>query len=300
MCRLFALTTGEERAQASFWLLDAANNLRHQSSAHPHGTGIGWFSLGNEPVLDRAPISALEGTYLEEIARNVRSHTYVCHIRFATAGKVDVRNCHPFTMRERLFAHNGCFRDKELIESWLDDRDRALIKGDTDSEVLAAWVTHEIERLGDTTAGIISAIRTVSEQVPVYSLNFLLAESGRVWALRYPDTEELWMLTPESGGFGESSDGRRVPAYVFASAKLDDNPHWTLLESGELVVTDGRTHESHHPFGALKAPLTLQDLEQSELAGRCVPTGDSGGNAGLAGPAETTAPDLMTCGSGCR
>jgi hypothetical protein len=34
----------------------------------------------------------------------------------------------------------------------------------------------------------------VGEHFSVFALNFALATSGELWALRYPDTHELWVL----------------------------------------------------------------------------------------------------------
>ncbi len=43
MCRLFGLSAGQRRVQATFWLLDAPDSLAVQSRREPHGTGLGIF-----------------------------------------------------------------------------------------------------------------------------------------------------------------------------------------------------------------------------------------------------------------
>src|SRR5262245_54916482 len=103
MCRLFGMTTGGPRVQASFWLLDAPQSLREQSRRMPHGVGLGWFSLGDEPVRDRAPLAAFQNSDFALQARNVVSHTFVSHVRYASTGGLTVHNCHPFDMNDRLF-----------------------------------------------------------------------------------------------------------------------------------------------------------------------------------------------------
>jgi predicted glutamine amidotransferase len=40
MCRLFGMSAGAERAQATFWLLDAPDSLTTQSHREPDGTGL--------------------------------------------------------------------------------------------------------------------------------------------------------------------------------------------------------------------------------------------------------------------
>ena len=41
MCRLFGLTAGPARIQATFWLLDAPDSLAVQSHRNADGSGIG-------------------------------------------------------------------------------------------------------------------------------------------------------------------------------------------------------------------------------------------------------------------
>jgi predicted glutamine amidotransferase len=281
MCRLFAMTTGGPRVQASFWLLDAPTSLRRQSHRMPDGTGLGWFSLGDEPVRDRAPVAAYENVDFALQARNALSHTFVSHVRYASRGGLTVHNAHPFDMNDRLFAHNGVVQGLDTLESWLTPADRALIEGDTDSELVFAYVTAEIRRKGDTTAGLIEAIRRVGDELPVYALNVVLAEPGRVWALRYPEHNELWVLSPELGGSSGvralasahepgrlevSGPGTPVPAYVVASEPMDDDPDWRLLAPGELLVIDGLTATSVFPFAEPRHRLTEKDLSGREAS----------------------------------
>jgi glutamine amidotransferase len=204
MCRLFGLTTGGPRVHAAFWLLDAPDSLRSQSRRMPDGTGLGWFSLGEEPVRDRAPIAAYRDADFNSEARYVASHTFVSHVRYASTGAPDVRNSHPFVMDDRLFAHNGVVRGLDVLASWLTDAERAMARGQTDSELVFAYITAQIRRHGDTGAGLTAAVGRIAAELPVFALNFLLAESGRLWALRYPGTHELWVLTPELAEPGAS------------------------------------------------------------------------------------------------
>ncbi|MQY01994.1 class II glutamine amidotransferase [Actinomadura macrotermitis] len=280
MCRLFGMTTGGPRVRATFWLLDAPQSLRSQSHRMPDGTGLGWFSLGDEPVRDRAPVAAFENGDFDSEARNVVSHTFVSHVRYASTGAVDVHNSHPFDMNDRLFAHNGVVQGLDVLDSWLSDVDRALMEGQTDSELVFAYITAEIRRHGgDTTAGLVAAVRRIAAELPVYALNLLLAEPRRLWALRYPDPNELWVLSPDLGGRGirhlgaghepgsldvACADGDHVPAWVIASEPMDDDPDWRLLAPGELLVVDGLEAVSLFPFEAPAHPLTTADLSLAE------------------------------------
>lgn len=280
MCRLFGMTSGDTPVEASFWLLDAPDSLRAQSRRMPDGVGLGWFGLGGEPVRDRAPIAAFANWAFETEARVMRSDTFVAHVRYATTGPPEVHNTHPFDMRDRLFAHNGVVRGLDVLRSWLSPVDLALVEGETDSELLFAWITACVEAAGDTAAGIIEAVSRVVAELPVYALNFVLAEQGRIWALRYPEVHELWVLHPgvaSTRGHGEPMSvadhvGRfrmrsaepQVPSVVVASELMDDDPDWRLLQPGELLGTDGRRCWSLFPFGPPARPLTKADLSERE------------------------------------
>ncbi|MBW8486141.1 class II glutamine amidotransferase [Actinomadura parmotrematis] len=270
MCRLFAMSTGGPRVGAAYWLLDASQSLRAQSHRMPHGAGLGWFSLGGEPVRDRAPIAAFESFDFALHARNVRSHTFVGHVRDASVGGLTVHNCHPFVMNDRLFAHNGVVKGMETIRSWLTDVDLAHVAGETDSEMVFAYVTAQIRRTGDTTQGIIEAVGRIGRELPLFALNLLIAEAGRLWALRYPASNELWVLSPGQGGV--SGPGRAVgahgpvPAVVIASEPMDDHPGWRLMEPGELLIVDGLEERSLLPFDPPRFALRRSDLTAREAA----------------------------------
>lgn len=281
MCRLFGMSTGGPRVRASRWLLDAPSSLRAQSHRMQHGAGLGWFSLGGEPIRDRAPVAAFENADFDLHARNVVSHTFVAHVRDASVGGLTVRNCHPFVMNDRLFAHNGVVKGQDAMRSWLSEIDRAPVVGETDSEMVFAYLTAEIRRHGDTTAGIVEAVRRIGAELPLFSLNFLLAEAGRLWALRYPESNELWVLSPRDGGMsGEepSADAYgSVPAVVVASEPMDDDPGWRPLGPGELLVVDGVEETSMFPFVPPRLPLRRSDLSLREAASQGVEGAGNGG-----------------------
>lgn len=264
MCRLFGMSTGGPRVRAAHWLLDAPHSLRAQSHRMRHGAGLGWFSLGGEPVRDRAPLAAFENADFDLHARNVPSHTFVSHVRDASVGGLTVHNCHPFVMNDRLFAHNGVVKGLDTLRTWLSDVERAHVAGETDSELVFAYVTAEIRRRGDTTEGIVEAVRRIGAELPVFAVNLLIAEAGRLWALRYPESNELWVLSPQKGG--TSGTREPVPAVVIASEPMDDRAGWRLLEPGELLVVDGLDETSLFPFEPPRHPLRRSDLSAREAA----------------------------------
>ncbi|WP_406317516.1 class II glutamine amidotransferase [Streptosporangium sp. NBC_01639] len=251
MCRLFGLSSVPQRTHATFWLLDAPDSLSDQSRRDPDGTGLGYFDADGTPEVHKAPIAAYQDRRFAEEARDVESATFLAHVRFASTGGLETRNTHPFLQDGRLFAHNGVIEDMAGLDAELGE-DRSLVKGDTDSERFFALITRETRAHGgDVTAGIESAARWIARNLPVYALNLVLTTPEELWALRYPDTHELYVLQRAAGGHHgdrhldhSGSAGRMrvrsreladAPAIVVASERMDDNPHWRLMEPGELL-----------------------------------------------------------------
>ncbi|GAA5072169.1 class II glutamine amidotransferase [Streptomyces similanensis] len=251
MCRLFGLSSAPRRTRATFWLLDAPDSLSRQSHREPDGTGLGRFTADGVPRVDKAPIAAYEDRAFAQEARQVESATFVAHVRYASTGGLDPRNTHPFEQDGRLFAHNGVVEGLDRLDDHLG-ADRCLVRGDTDSERFFALITRETrERGGDVGAGIEAAAGWIAANLPVYALNLVLVTPDDLWALRYPDTHELYVLDRRAGGLhgdrhldhsgrhgrmrvhSESLAGQ--PAVVVASERMDDNPMWRLLEAGELL-----------------------------------------------------------------
>jgi predicted glutamine amidotransferase len=251
MCRLFGMSGGDRRVRATFWLLEAPDSLAEQSRREPDGTGLGWFDTDRQPQVAKQPLAAREDQAFAREAREVESTTFVAHIRYATTGAVEARNTHPFEQRGRLFAHNGVVEALDRLESELGDYG-ALVEGDTDSERLFALVTREIDRHdGDVGAGIAAAARWVAAELPLYAINLVLGTDDGIWALRYPDVHELWVLERAAGGPRggrhldvasaagtvrvRSGHLARHPAVIVASEAMDEGPGWRLLEPGELI-----------------------------------------------------------------
>ena len=270
--------------RATFWLLDAPDSLAIQSRRGPHGTGLGIFSPDGVPRVDKRAVAAYEDeTFIRE-AKEVESNMFVAHIRYATNGEVEARNTHPFEQHGRLMAHNGVLEDMPGLEKRLGEY-RSLVEGETDSERLFALLTQEIDAQdGDVGAGITSAARWVAANLPMYSLNLVLITRNGLWALRYPDTNTLFVL---ERNFDASRPQRHLEAasvagtvrvrcgelatassVLVASERMDENPDWRSLEPGELLhVGPDLTVTSEK---ALSEPpvhqLGLEDLEPPAAA----------------------------------
>ncbi|WP_167098416.1 class II glutamine amidotransferase [Mycobacterium sp. DL592] len=250
MCRLFGLHVGRTAATATFWLLDAPDNLATQSRRNPDGTGLGVFDPDGRPELKKQPMAAWHDREFACEAHEMTGTTFLAHVRYATTGALDVLNTHPFLQDGRLFAHNGVVGGLDLLDERLSVLGAAdLVKGQTDSERVFALITAGIRaRAGDVAAGVTDAIGWVADNLPLYAVNILLCTAIDMWALRYPDSHELYMLDRRgpAGAFELRTNRIRArsdhlsarPSVVFATEQMDDNPGWRLLDPGELVHVD--------------------------------------------------------------
>jgi glutamine amidotransferase len=255
MCRLFGMTGGTHEVQATFWLLDATTSLVLQSENQPDGVGLGTFTDDGTPQVWKKPTQANRSETFITGAQKVRSRTFLAHIRHATATENTLENTHPFEQKGRVFAHNGIVGDLDELRRRLGPYTE-LMQGETDSEHYFTMLTKAIdEQDGDVGAGITAAARELAAEISLYSLNMILATPTDLWALRYPETNELWVLERSVGGFNpgdgfdeRSTEGMRIqarelsflPAAVIASERMNTNAAWRLLESGELVHIDSQ------------------------------------------------------------
>src|SRR3954454_19445750 len=194
MCRLFGMVTGARPARATFWLIDAPDSLTAQSHAQPDGTGLGWFDDDGIPWVDKAAIAAWEDAAFALEAREISAANFLAHVRFASTGGLRPENTHPFVQHGRMLGHNGVIEGLDMLERELGDY-RELVQGDTDSERFFALVSKRVdEHDGNVGAGLAAAAQWVARELPLYALNVLLAAGGEHWALRYPESNELFIL----------------------------------------------------------------------------------------------------------
>lgn len=249
MCRLFGLHAGRRLVPATFWLLDAPDNLAAQSRRNPDGTGLGIFGADGVAALHKEPVAAWQDAEFATEAHEVTATTFIAHVRYATTGALDVVNTHPFLQDGRIFAHNGVVEGLDALDARIHELGVTdLVHGQTDSERVFALITAAARAHGgDVGAGIVDAVGWLADNVGIYSVNLLLGTATDIWALRYPDTHELYVLDRRHPAQRLALRSRRIraesgpltsqPSVVFATEPMDDED-WQLLASGELVHVD--------------------------------------------------------------
>jgi predicted glutamine amidotransferase len=249
MCRLFGLHGDKRVVTATFWLLEAPDNLVEQSKRNPDGTGLGVFGPDGRPAVYKQPIAAWQDKAFATEAHELTGTTFIAHVRYSSSAALELRNTHPFLQDDRIFAHNGVVEgldviDKRLADLGVDD----LVAGETDSERIFALITGCIRRGDDVGAGIVDAVGWLAQTVPIFAVNILLSTATDMWALRYPETHDLYLLDRRdvdnkrlrmrSSRITAHSDELTTDASVlFASEPMDDDD-WQPLAPGELVHVD--------------------------------------------------------------
>ncbi|OBB30596.1 class II glutamine amidotransferase [Mycolicibacterium peregrinum] len=259
MCRLFGLHAGRQLVPATFWLLDAPDNLAEQSRRNPDGTGLGVFGPDGVAVLHKEPVAAWQDSEFATEAHDVTATTFIAHVRYASTGALDVANTHPFLQHGRIFAHNGVVEGLPALDERLKELGAAdLVKGQTDSERVFALITAAVRANdGDVGAGVVEAIGWLADNVPIYAVNLLLSTATDMWALRYPDTHDLYVLDRRNPAQrrlrlrsarirAESEHLTSQPSVVFASEPMDGED-WQLIGPGELVHVDADLRIDRQP-----------------------------------------------------
>lgn len=284
MCRLFGLHAGSMVVPATFWLLEAPDSLASQSRRNPDGAGIGVFGPNGSPTVDKQPLPAWKDREFATAAHELRGTTFVAHVRYASTGRQVLENTHPFLQDGRIFAHNGVVQGLDELDAHLAEVGTSnLVGGDTDSERVFALITGETRRHGgDVSEGIASAVGWVADHLPIYALNLVMSSATDLWALRYPATHELYVLERPAGG-GKSDNGlhvrsNRIRAHspglatrasvVIATERMDNDPGWRLLESGELlhITSELSTRSTTALPGEPRYLLRLDELDAHTAA----------------------------------
>lgn len=282
MCRLFGMHAGNGPVKATFWLLTAPDSLAQQSRREADGFGIGAYDREGRPVVDKAPIAAYEDKEFAAEARDLESLTFIAHVRYASTGGNLKANTHPFEQDNRMLAHNGVVEDLDRLDARLQQLGvMDLVKGETDSERVFALITAEIRSNGgDIGAAIASALSWIAENLRLFAVNLILTTAADLWAVRYPDTHPLYVLelaeqdrhagmkTQRISVQSQQLTDEQRPAVLLATERMDDNPNWRLMDSGEILhVGPSLQVESSFPLPpSPRHRITLADLNDRAAA----------------------------------
>ncbi len=199
MCGLFGFAATEKLSGLNYknlaeWLHDAgvASVLRGEDS-----TGLGFVSKNKVSIL-KIPVASPTFFGLQRVMSELNSlvGTEVCigHTRYATHGKVNYDNAHPFEVSNILLAHNGTLRSAEGLKGTVADGN--------DSRRLAVSLTDAtLEENLDTLSQIHGAFALTWYNSVSKTLNLSRNRERTLWYALTSEksallwASESWMLT---------------------------------------------------------------------------------------------------------
>jgi predicted glutamine amidotransferase len=255
MCRLLGIAASEP-TEFKIVLCEAPRSLAALSREHRDGWGIAVFDAGTGGwQVDRGVLCAGEDERFRRLAIGSRGELLVSHIRQKTIGDASLANTHPFARGRWIFAHNGTVKDIDWLRASASSERLAEIGGETDSELLFAWMLTGLDEAGVTgspagadTDRALGAIARAGRERPGFgAFNFLLSDGATTYAHRFGRTMFLLERNPEDAVISSrtSREGivvqtpwspRRRAIFV-ASERITEEP-WQSIEDGTLLRID--------------------------------------------------------------
>ncbi len=252
MCRLLGIAANEA-TEFRIVLREAPRSLAAMSREHPDGWGIAVFDAQDRRWrIDKGILRASEDERFHSLAVGSRGEILISHIRQKTVGETKIVNTHPFEHGRWVFAHNGTIKDLPWLRSRVSAERMAEIIGETDSEILFAWLLTCLDEAGvsdesasdRTDRAIGAAARSAREHPGFGAFNFLLSDGSTTYAHRFgrtmfllerkPDDAVRARRTSRDGTVYETPWSDRRSAIFVASEHITHEP-WAQVEEGMLL-----------------------------------------------------------------
>lgn len=256
MCRLLGIASSEP-TDFKICLREAPRSLAALSREHRDGWGIAVFGEEAGWHVEKGVACAGEDERFHRLAGGSRGDIFVAHVRQKTVGETSLANTHPFQRGRWVFAHNGTVKDVAWLRTHTSPERAAEIRGETDSEILFAWLLTRLDESGvahaaanhETDRAIGRAARSAREREHFGAFNFLLSDGSTLYAHRYGRTMHLLERGPHDavrtrrtshdGTIVETPWSQRRTAVLIASEKMTHEP-WHDVEDGTLLRVDRR------------------------------------------------------------
>jgi predicted glutamine amidotransferase len=251
MCRLLGIASSEP-TDFKIGLREAPRSLAALSREHRDGWGIAVFDDASGWRIDKGVVCAGEDERFHRLAVGSRGELLVSHVRQKTIGEISLVNTHPFERGRWVFAHNGTVRDVAWLRGQTSPERLGEIGGDTDSELLFAWLLTCLDEAGvtacpaspSTDQAVSQAARSARERADFGAFNFLLSDGTTTYAHRFgramhllergPQDRVLARRTSHDGTVVETPWSPEGTAILVASERMTDEP-WHAVEEGTLL-----------------------------------------------------------------
>jgi predicted glutamine amidotransferase len=255
MCRLLGIVASEP-TDFKIVLREAPRSMAALSREHRDGWGIAVFDDDASGwSVERGVACASEDARFHQLAVGSRGEVLITHIRRKTVGETALVNTHPFEHGRWVFAHNGTVEDVAWLLKNASQERLAEVCGQTDSELLFAWLLTRLDEAGvagcaasdATDRALGPAVRAAREHGGFGAFNFLLSDGATTYAHRFgrsmylldrgPRDEVRTRRTSRDGTILETPWSQHRHAVFIASERMTDEP-WQYVEEGTLLRID--------------------------------------------------------------
>jgi predicted glutamine amidotransferase len=191
-----------------------------------HEAPAGW-------TVTKQPKGASDDPTFEQAVSSASGSVLVAHVRKRTVGCISQDNTHPFRRGRWVFAHNGTIERLGDLRAALDDVSRAELRGDTDSEVLFAFLLAKLASHPSTQGSqfvtdmvLARAIEELSSFPSLGSSTFLLSDGVVLYAHCHGRPLFLLERHVDSG----------IQAILVASEQVTPDEPWTSISEGTLLT----------------------------------------------------------------
>lgn len=202
--------------------------LFSHSTEHPNGWGLALLDRDNYS-LEKEPVKAVNSNYLRARLNDpIVAHTALAHIRLATVGNMERKNCHPFvgsdkSGRQWTLVHNGTIFEMDAIH-----RCAKCQTGDTDSECILLYLIDLINKEIDAKCRDL----TTEERFKIVDYLVIKASPKNKLNLLIYDGEILYAHT----NYQKSLYRRTTDKCVYISTQPLTNDEWELLPFTQLIA----------------------------------------------------------------
>jgi glutamine amidotransferase len=259
MCRLVGIVASEP-TEFGLALKDAPRCLATLSREHPDGWGIAIHDADDAAErwrVHKGTDRAYEDRRFLDLAGRSRGHVLVAHVRQKTVGPTRIENTHPFARDGWIFAHNGTVKRTDVLRSATSPARLAEIAGDTDSELLFAFLLTRLDEAGlvhltdaparDAATALVERVAGELRAAQIGAFNFLLSDGATCFAHRTGRSLFLLERRPDDpvrerrevapGAEITTKWTSRRHAVFVASERITDEP-WREVPEGTLLRID--------------------------------------------------------------
>jgi glutamine amidotransferase len=224
-------------------------------SSPSDGRGVAVWA-GDGWRVNRSVSPAGEDANFDEALAAARGNVVLVHDRRRTIGRTRIANTHPFSRGAWAFAHAGTVLNPDFLRRSTSPRHLRQLEGDTDSEMLFAYLLSCVDVVGPGREAIdialVCGVRELAARTSGDRYAFLLSDGAVLYA--YQKGQPLFLLERRAPA-NEAHPARRGAAAAVASGVLTDEP-WRLLGEGDLIRVARHGGVSVQTLASTSSPAT--------------------------------------------